>query len=212
MRRTFIDYYKEYGNDLFSEYGEAFVNWTKFSGYIPTIFTNHVYSFAENELKTTNELLYERSFENNDIHTKTKEILGEINTVGYQTEIYQDNKELFKNREDELESSFSARFLEILFPEATFNPDLKKTNPENICLKFKKILHGNMMRDRVALLDNFIEDFKLFLTNIPNCDIEEFGFFEIEDINHDFRDIGILIYSKSYLSERILFYQIGDNN
>lgn len=209
MRRNFIDFYKEYAEDQFNDYGEAFINWTKFSGYIPPKFSNHLYSFSNDELRVTNTVFYD----NEDISIKTKKILHEINIAGYRSDIYLDNKHLFKNKEDEFIDSFSCNFLNILLPKANFNPDLKKTNPEDISLKFKKILEGNMMRDRLHLLDNFIEDFNLFLNNIPvKNNNEKFEFYELQNINHYFSDIGVLISSKTNLSENILFYQIGDNN
>lgn len=210
MRRTFLDYCKDYHIDEdFDEYGKAFVNWIEFSGYISGNYTNHVYVFKGDKLHTTNTLFDEESFYPESLETKTKKLLHVIQNIGYRSEIYVDHKALFEKHQFEFEREFCAYFLETLFPDANFDRELKPTTIEEISLKFKTVVRGNMMKDRVALLENFMEDFKLFISNIPNNKYEEVGFFEITNFNHPYIDIGVLMYSKSELSERVLFYQTG---
>ena len=77
------------------------------------------------------------------------------------------------------------------------------------------MLNKNILKDKTELLDSFMNDLVYFLENIPKYGQEEFGFYLLENINQSinyFQDIGLIIFSKSFLSERILFYQIGDSN
>lgn len=219
-RRTFFDHLNylnpptRLGYD-FREYGNLFLKWTQFQGYIPTHFSNSIYIFYNNMLTDSNlnngNPDYERKIE--ILSDRERGLLETIQEVGYNTEVYQLYCELVK--EHDFEEKFCLSFVEAISLHAAFKKQKSafiKATKKEINSFFEVFLKKNIFGDKREDMDCFLEDLEFFINNIPKAKDEEFGYFLTKNINHYWEDVGLIIYSKTHFTRTILFYQIGDNN
>ena len=214
-KRTFLDYYMDYSDEGFYDYGKMFLNWTKVFGYIPTHFSNMMFIYSDFSIEKLFNSHLKYLNMNEDINRQRVEFESDINLVGYRSEIFIDNQELLKNKKNELEVEFCNSFIEIICPKANYNRNISENSIDEVINEFETVLSQNMMRDKINELESFLFDFDMFLNKIPNSKPKgsnEYGYFLLKNINHYWQDVGVIIYNKSDLSREILFYQIGDDN
>jgi hypothetical protein len=184
--RTFLEYYNDYGFG-FIDYGKMFHQWTKFRGYIPTTFANDIYIFC-------NKTLY---CSHNDFDDKTNDI----------------GEKLSQEFNQEIELDFAQSFISILFPKSpTRGGKITLSTPDKVIEKFKERLSNVIITDK-NLLENFLNDFSMFLTNFDANIAYKYGYYFVENIkNYYWQDFGVIICRRTYMSEDIIFYQIADDN
>ena len=211
-RRNFWEYYREYGTNSIINFGKLFINWTEVHGYIPTNFGNTIYIFEHDKIEVTNKISFGIG---ENLPEMNEALLREIREIGYRSEIYKENSEKLIPIRKKLEKDFCNNFIEVLFPKANYNREMKEVEAEKVLLLFREEIEKNILRDSPRKLNEFMVDFELFLRKPPNSipnGNEKFGYFFLKNIHESFQDFGVIIFSKSNLSEKILFYQINDNN
>jgi hypothetical protein len=219
-KRTFKDYIKEAQPICFLEYGRAFMNWITLNGYIDRTLSNSIYIFENDKLEVLNPYLIinpystEHKEHRKELLIKSEKFVEDIQEVGYRSYIYQDNLEKLTEVKDDLEIYFCNIFIELLFPKINYDRDIKKVSIEEVLLNFRERLTSNMLKNQEETIDCFMDDFSFFLENVPYpIEDTEYGYIFLKNIkNHDWEDLGVIIFNKTRLSSEILFYQIGDNN
>ena len=211
--RTFLDYYEDYNESPFVDYGRMFREWVRFRGYIDTIFGSEVHIFQNNCFYSTDfpERNLPVGIYNTDI---AKKLVERINYEGWGSQIYYDHITYLSSHTIEIiELDFVETFLTTLFSKLHHNCKITISNPDEVIEFFRERRNtGNIIRDK-ATLDSFMNDFALFI-NALGEKYPKYGYCLVEKTgNFDWYDFGVFIYSKGdRLSQEVMFYQIGDSN
>lgn len=200
--RTFLEYYNDYGCG-FSDYGKMFHQWTKFRGHIPTIYANDIYIFFNDTLYCSDD----------DFDDKTNDI-GEKLSQEFNDKKDDIEAKLLQEFNQEIALDFAQSFISILFPKSpTGGGKITLSSPDEVIEKFKERLSNGLIITDKNLLENFLNDFLMFLTNFEAHILYDYRYYFVENIkNYYWQDFGVIICRRSYPTEDFIFYQIADDN
>ena len=204
---SFTEYLSIQGVLSFDAYAQSFVKWCENSNCFPQGISRTICSFSEDTFSCSVNPYREISVE-----MKAKYLLSCIQESGLRSHLFLKYKHLL-TKEDiaYFEHDFCWQFVELLIPRPKiYLGDMEQCTWGELQNKFEKLLKlPALLGDKT---DDFLENFKVFVSHIPQKlgeKKDEYGYILLEDISHEIKDVGVVIFNKTRITQEVLFFQLG---
>ncbi len=203
-KRTFLDFYSDYGQDHPGTYAELFLKWNRVNGYLPSDHLNSIYSWNYFQFKAP----FNTRFSPEEIKRASEKINKRINDFGINSELYDEYKEHLIDFQSDIEKDFGHLFMESIFPDHSFYPKFEAAGITVIFDAFKEYLETELSISDKMKVEGFLNNFDLFLHNLPFFHPNEEYFLVRPEYTPE-QSIGVFAFDKKAPTHLVIFYQIG---